>query len=136
MLEAINILNQAATVAQFLRAPTWHVEAMNFPRYGYTVHLNPELQITHVATSLLEPNPQQQISPSSVLYHAVPPCIVPVSNSSQSLTAVHGLDTYADVNLLPFPTSDDIFVSTAFIEHLIEIGRIDVYALDKHGSRF
>lgn len=102
-MEAISILNQAATIAQFLHAPTWHVEAMNFPRYGYTgriihawkfsrfgfktvkietshhwcirsrfqtvdfsVHLNPELQITHVATSVLEPSPQQQVSPNSV----------------------------------------------------------------------
>ncbi|VDK65549.1 unnamed protein product [Onchocerca ochengi] len=136
MLEAISILNQAATIAQFLHAPTWHVEAMNFPRYGYTVHLNPELQITHVATSVLEPSPQQQVSPNSVLYRAVPPCIVPVSNSSPPLTAVHGLDTYIDVNLLPFSSSDDIIMATAFIEHLIEIGRIDVYAIDKHGSRY
>ncbi|MCP9261765.1 Pumilio-family RNA binding repeat containing protein [Dirofilaria immitis] len=123
MLEAISTLNQTATVAQFRHAPTWPVETMNFSRYGYTVHLNPELQMGHIAASLLDPNPPQQISSSPVLYHAVPPYIVPVSNSSQPLTVVHGLDAHIE------------YEYRAFTEHLIEIRRINAYAIDKRGSR-
>ncbi|CAG9534387.1 unnamed protein product [Cercopithifilaria johnstoni] len=135
MLQAINVLNQATTVAQFLHPPSWPIESMNFHSYGYTVHLTPEMQACQIATSLIESNGSQRISSSPVLYHAVPPYIVPVSNSSPPLTT-RGSDVHIDINLLPFPSTDDTVMARAFIEHLIEIGRIDVYAIDKRGSRF
>uniref|UniRef100_A0A1I7VX41 PUM-HD domain-containing protein n=1 Tax=Loa loa TaxID=7209 RepID=A0A1I7VX41_LOALO len=140
MLQAINIINQAATVAQFLRAPAWPIESVNFHRYGYTVHLSPELQLSQIRTSLVESNAPRQISSSpvtgdTVLYRAVPPYIVPVSNSSPPLTTLRDPDVHNDISLLPFPSSDDTFVTRAFTEHLIETGRVDIYATDKRGSR-
>ncbi|KAK6104069.1 Pumilio-family RNA binding repeat protein [Brugia pahangi] len=136
MLQSINILNQATAVAQIFRAPPWPIESVNFHRYGYTVRLNPELQVNRVANSLVGPNVQQQISSNPVLYPAVPPYVVPLSNSSPPLTAVRGLDNQKDITLLQFPSSDDAFVVRTFTEHLIETGRIDDYAIDKRGSRF
>uniref|UniRef100_A0A915PIS4 Uncharacterized protein n=1 Tax=Setaria digitata TaxID=48799 RepID=A0A915PIS4_9BILA len=61
---AVSILNQAAAIAQFLRTPGWPIEAVNFPRYDYTVRFNPELQIGQVAASLTGGNTLQQ-SPSN-----------------------------------------------------------------------
>uniref|UniRef100_A0A1I8F095 PUM-HD domain-containing protein n=1 Tax=Wuchereria bancrofti TaxID=6293 RepID=A0A1I8F095_WUCBA len=136
MLQSINILNQATAVAQIFRAPAWSIESVNFHRYGYTVRLNPELQVNRVGSSLVGPNVPQQMSSNPVLYPAVPPYVVPLSNSSPPLTAVHGLDNHKDITLLQFPSSDDAFAVRTFTEHLIETGRIDDYATDKRGSRF
>lgn len=52
----------------------------------------------------------------------------------KNCTKIDGINF--SISLLPFPSTDDVFVARAFTEHLIESGRIDVYAIDKRGSRF
>ncbi|KAL3994724.1 Pumilio-family RNA binding repeat protein [Acanthocheilonema viteae] len=136
MLQAINILNQATTVTQFLHTPSWPIESMNFQRYRYTVHISPEMETGQIPTPLMESNPQQQIPSNPVLYNAVPPYIVPVSNSFPPLPTAHGSNVHTDTNVLPFPSTNNAFVARTFTEHLLEIKRIDDYAVDGRGSRF
>ncbi|VDK68410.1 unnamed protein product [Litomosoides sigmodontis] len=135
MLQAINILNHAATIAQFLHASSWPIESVNFHHHTYTIHLAPEIH-GQGTTSLVESNGLQQIAPNPVLYRAVPPYIVPFSNPSPPLTASQGSDVQADISLLPFPATDDASVAKAFTEYLLETGKIGIYAIDKRGSRF
>uniref|UniRef100_A0A0R3RHL0 PUM-HD domain-containing protein n=1 Tax=Elaeophora elaphi TaxID=1147741 RepID=A0A0R3RHL0_9BILA len=135
-MQAINIFNQSATVTHFRHIPTWPIESMNSRGYGYTVHLNSATQTSQISTSLVESNELQRISTSPVLYHSMSPYIIPLTNSAPPLTNVHGPDGSTDISFLPFPATDDAFVATIFTEYLIQIGEVDTYAMDKHGSRY